>query len=121
MNEPEANPQNIAGSVDADEAHENLRRQINLLFAALIVSSFTLTAYLGLQAHRASIDYSVTKPQVDAAIQMFQQGNASLQVDLTKLVEFGRTHPDFQKQVLAKYKINGATLPATPAAPAAPK
>ena len=119
MNEPEITPQKTPRSADANEVHESLSRQINLLFAALIISSFTLTAYLGLEARRAWMDYNATKPQVDAALRAFQQDSASVQSALTKLQEFARTHPDFQKQILAKYKINGATPTPTPA-PATP-
>jgi hypothetical protein len=117
MNEPEINLPNTARSIDANEAHESLRRQINLLFGALIISSFTLTAYLGLQARSVSLDCTTAKTQLDGAIRAFDQENVSVQTALTKLQEFARTHPDFQKQIFAKYKINGPM----PAAPAAPK
>jgi hypothetical protein len=117
MNEPETNLQNAPRSLDAADTHESLRRQLNLLFAAVVISSFTLTAFLGLQARRVSMDYAATKVQLDGALRVFQQDNVSLQAALTKLQEFGRTHPDFQKQILAKYKINGP-MPAAPATPA---
>jgi hypothetical protein len=117
MNEPEANFQNTPASMDVHEAHESLRAQINLLFGALIVSSFILTAYLGVEAKRVWIDYNASQPQVEAAARTFQQENAAFQMDMAKLQEFGRTHPDFQKQVLAKYNI----LPPPAAAPAPKK
>jgi hypothetical protein len=115
MNEPEANLQNT-GSVDAHEVHESLRGQINLLLGALIVTSFILALYLGVEAKRVWIDYNITKPQADAAVLALDQNTAAFQMELAKLVEFGRTHPDFQKQVLDKYKNKIDALLAAPAA-----
>jgi len=105
--------------MDAEEAHESLRRQINLLFGALLISSFTLTAFLALQAGRVSTEYATAKMQAEGALRTFQEDNVALQATLTRLQEFGRTHPDFQKQILVRYKIDGSML-AAPAAPATP-
>jgi len=107
MNAPENTPDNENVSrTDNGDSYENLRRQINLLFGALVVSSFTLTAYLGLQARRASMELMTTKPHEAEALKLIDQDNAAVQAVYGKLVEFGRTHPDFQKQVLSKYKVN---------------
>jgi hypothetical protein len=106
MNEPENNLPSTSRSVETNETCENLRRQINLLFGALVITSFTLTAYLGLQARRASVDYIGIKIQSDVALKAFQQDNAAVESVFSKLTEFGRTHPDFQKQILERYKIS---------------
>jgi hypothetical protein len=119
MNEPESNLQNAPRSMDAEEAHESLRRQINLLFGALLISSFTLTAFLALQAGRVSTEYATAKMQAEGALRTFQEDNVALQATLTRLQEFARTHPDFQKQILVRYKIDGP-MPAAPATPAKP-
>ena len=103
--------------MDAEETHESLRRQINLLFAALIISSFTLTAFLGLQARRVSLEYAATRMQAEGALRAFQENNVALRATLTRLQEFARTHPDFQKQVLVRYKIDGP-MPPAPVTPA---
>jgi len=105
MNESEMNPQNAPGSADTFETGEDLRRQLNLLFGALVIMSFTVTAYLGLQARRASMDYLAAKPRADEAVRIFKQDNVAVEAAFSKLTEFGRTHPDFQKQILAKYKL----------------
>ena len=107
MDAPDTNPQieNVSRS-DNGEGFENLRRQITLIFGALIVSSFTLTAYLGLQARRASVELLTVKPRETEALKLVEQDNAAVQSVYAKLIEFGRTHPDFQKQILSKYKIN---------------
>jgi hypothetical protein len=109
MNEPENNLPIAPRSEDGDEKCESLRRQINLLFGALIVTSFTLTAYLGLEARRSSMDYLIVKPRTEDAIKMVQQDDATMQSVFGKLEEFGRTHPDFQAKILSKYKINTNT------------
>ena len=106
MNEPEINLPTTPRSFDDLDTIESLRRQVNLLLGTLIVLSFTLTIYLGLQARRASIDYSVTKPRLVEADHLFQQDNASVQAAFNKLTEFARTHPDFQTQIFSKYKLN---------------
>ena len=105
MNEPEINPASASRSMDTLETCENLRRQINLLFGALVITSFTLTAFLGLQMRRASMDYMAVKPRADEALRVFQQDNVAVQQVFAKLNEFGRSHPDFQRLILAKYKI----------------
>ncbi|HEY2081731.1 MAG TPA: hypothetical protein VGI88_03020 [Verrucomicrobiae bacterium] len=113
MNEPENNLQNPPRSMDS-ETCESLRRQINLLFGALVVTSFTLTAFLGVQARRSSLEYLVIQPRAAEADKLLQQDNAAVQSTYSKLAEFGRTHPDFQAKVLAKYKINTNVPAATP-------
>jgi hypothetical protein len=106
MNEPENNLQNTSRSVDSDEKYESLSRQVNLLFGALIVTSFTLTAYLGLQMRRASVELIAIQPRADEATKLIQQDDANAQSAFSKLEEFGRTHPDFQAKILSKYKVN---------------
>jgi hypothetical protein len=107
MNAPENNPdiENVPRLDDGDD-YEDLRRQITLIFGALIISSFTLTAYLGLQARRASVELINIKPRETEAIKMVDQDNAAVQSVYGKLADFGRTHPDFEKQILSKYKVS---------------
>jgi hypothetical protein len=110
MNEPE---NNLNPSVGGNDELESLRRQVTLLFGALVISSVTLTAYLGLQARRASVELVAVQPRSEEAIKMLQQDNAGVQAAYGKLLEFGRTHPDFQKQVLSKYKVTSNAPPAS--------
>ena len=118
MNEPENNLQDTSRSVAGGETYEGLRRQINLLFGALIVTSFTLTAYLGLQARRASVELLAIQPRADEATKLIQQDDTSVKEAFSKLEEFGRTHPDFQATILSKYKVNtNAPMSAPVAAP----
>jgi hypothetical protein len=103
MNEPENNltPRSMDGETSAD-----LRRQINVLLGALVITSFTLTAFLGLEARRASAEFMAIKPRAEEAEKAIAQDNANVQTVFSKLQEFGRTHPDFQSKILSKYKLN---------------
>jgi hypothetical protein len=92
---------------------EDLRRQVNLLFGALIIASFTLTAFLGLQARRASIDALNMKAIADRTIKEAQQDDENVGAAFGKLKEFARTHPDFDKNVLSKFHLN-TNSPAAP-------
>ncbi len=113
MNAPENNPdiENVPRLEEGD-GYENLRRHVTLLFGALIISSFTLTAYLGLQARRSSVELMNIKPREIEAIKAVDQDNAAVQSVYQKLADFGRTHPDFQKQILSKYKVSTNAPPA---------
>jgi len=101
--------------VENSETVDALRRQINLLFGGLIIVSFTLTAFLGLQARRAAIDLAAIQRPASEALKIAEQDDAAVKNTFAKLVEFGRTHPDFQKEVLSKFRLN-TNSPALPAA-----
>lgn len=114
MNEPGTDLSNASLPLDNGDAVENLRRQVNLLFGGLMITSFTLTAYLGLQARRASSDLMALAKPAEETARISQQEAQSMQGIVVKLEEFARTHPDFQKQVLSHYRFNtnSAAMPA---------
>lgn len=105
MSETESDMPNSPREAELMEKSQELQRLVNLLFAGLVITSFTLTAFLGLEARRATVQLSYAKPQADQAIQIVKQTDANDQAILSKLIEFGRTHPDFQNKILSKYKI----------------
>lgn len=105
MNESQTNPQDFSPGADLTERCRDLQRLINLLFAAMIITSFTLTAYLGLQAHRASVEMEMAKSRAEQDTALLRQNNAGAEEVYSKLAEFARTHPDFQNKVLSKYKV----------------
>ena len=109
MNEPENNLQNAPRSVDSEDIIEDLRRQVNLLFGGLVITSFIVTAYLCLEARRASIDLLVIQSHAVEMAKLYEQDAASAQSIYVKLADFARTHPDFQKQIFFKYKFNANT------------
>jgi hypothetical protein len=114
MNELE-NPS--AQTDDSNEKIESLRSQMNLLFGCLLVASLTLTAYLALQARRASLEALALKGPAAESAQLLHQDDVAMGNTLSKLAEFGRTHPDFQK--IVRFNTNAAPVaPAVPAAPA---
>lgn len=100
---------------DANEKIESLRSQFNLLFGAVLVASFTLTAFLGLQARRASLDLLALKGPADESMRLVTQDNTAVENTFDRLSEFARTHPDFQKVVLSKFHLSTNAAPATPA------
>jgi hypothetical protein len=105
MNQPENNLEEASHSADPQEEREDLRRQANLLFAGLIVASFTLTLYLGLQAKRAAADLRVLQPRADQVIKAVEQDNKDADAIYTNLAAFARTHADFQNKIFFKYKM----------------
>lgn len=108
MNLPENNPQTGSPVPDAEANSQELRRIINILFGGLILTSFTVTAYLGLQSKRAGEEAAQAKTQLNELGRAVQQEDATIQATFSKLGEFARKHPDFQNEVLSKYKINTA-------------
>lgn len=113
MNEPGTTPTNAPQSGNYEAQVNYLNRQVSMLFAALIITSFTLTIFLGLEARRASRDYSEIKPQADQAMKVIEQDDATVQSIYAKLADFAKTHPDFQTKVLSKYKVEtNAPMPA---------
>ncbi len=101
MNEPENIPQ-----TNPPEVPQELRRLINILFGGLILTSFTVTAYLGLQMKRAGEEATQTKAQASELARAVQEEDSTIQATFSKLSEFARKHPDFQYQILSKYKVN---------------
>jgi hypothetical protein len=98
---------NASAAADLKETCENLRRQVNLLLGGLMITSFTLTAYLGLQARRASAELAVVQPRAEQSRKLMDQDDASAEGIYTKLGDFAKTHPDYQNRIFSKYKMNG--------------
>ena len=114
MNEPGNDPQNLSQPVNGGDSVETLRRQMNLLFGGLLISSLTLTAYLALQARRASADLLEVQARAIEQFKINQQDIASIQSIYVKLADFGRTHPDFQKRILSRYQFDTNALAEPP-------
>ena len=117
MNQLENNPP--TGS-ETNKNIESLRSQMNLLFGALLIASFTLTAFLAVQARRASLDLLSLKGPAAESIRLVQQDNETVETTYAKLSEFARSHPDFQKVVFSRFRLSTNGAPAAATAPAAP-
>ena len=94
---------------------ESLRSQMNLLFGCILVASLTLTAFLGLQARRSSLEALALKGPAAELTQQMRQQDVGMSNTLAKLAEFARTHPDFQKVI--RFNTNTNTAPTAAPAP----
>ena len=103
-------------TVDADSWQQHcatLQKQISTLLIALVVLSGTLTFYLFRQYRFTKAGLEAAKLNIVPAMQAFSKNDKPLMDGfIVKLVEFGRTHPDFLKVVAA----HGIQLPSPPAA-----
>lgn len=112
MNEPQTDLQN--GSVkELNQQCAELRRVNNLLFGALIITSFTLTAYLGLEGRRADAELSDAKQRATQSAQFIQQDVTDIKAFYSKLSDYAHTHPDFQNRVLSKFRLNNSSTAKT--------
>jgi hypothetical protein len=115
MDQPENNLQDASRPVDShQDTSEDLRRQMNLLFGALLISSLTLNLFLGLQGKRAAGEYLAVRTRAIDQFKQNQQEIATIHNIYGKLVDFGRTHPDFQQRILSRYLFDTNTPPAEP-------
>lgn len=114
----EANP--LQAQFDA------LQHMVVSILILVIVISGTLNIYFLRQWRTVSKDLAAVSPQATKMIADYQKTSAPAMNDFVKkIIEFGRTHPDFAP-VLTKYNLQvdtstGATVspPASPA-PTAP-
>ncbi len=108
MNESPTNesPTNteLAQQIDA------LRRQTFTLLLALIIVSGTLTVFLYRQASLTRRDIAAIKPQATLVIQTYTQDLPVIQSFVKQLVAYGQAHPEFQQQILNKYRITPQTV-----------
>src|SRR5438128_955740 len=114
MNESENENPGASTLAELKEECAGLRRQTNMLQVGLLVTSLTLTAYLGVQNVRAGKELEASRQILEAS----RQEMANIQVLVTRLNEYSRTHPDFVP-ILTKYGIrqsptNSAAAPAPP-------
>jgi len=107
MNESEPNSNTCAELSNQIDA---LRRQAFMLLLALIIVSGTLTVFLYRQSSLARRDIAAIKPQATQVIQIFNQNLPLIQNFVQQIVAYGKTHTDFQRQVLDKYRITTHTV-----------
>ena len=98
MNDSNLN-NDLAGQVAA------LQRQTFTLLLALIIVSGTLTVFLYRQASLTRRDIAAIKPQAAEVVKVFNQERPLIQSFVQQLVAYGKTHPDFEQQILKKYNI----------------
>jgi hypothetical protein len=98
---------------DLGEKCAALQQQINILLFALLVVSCTISAYFYMQDRWASREQAALK----VPLQLFElQEKPKIETFISKLLDYGKSHPDFAP-IIEKYKIS-ATAPAAPTPPA---
>jgi hypothetical protein len=95
--------------IDVEQELSALRRSSGLMLVALVVLSLTLSAFLWLQARRSGSDLRMVRQQVQQVQEANSKEGPAIQNFVSRLVQYGQTHQEFQ-QVLSKYNIRmGAT------------
>jgi hypothetical protein len=104
------------------EQYEILRKFFLAALVAMLILSGSLAVFLIRQVSFVQRDLEGVRPQVDRLATNFRQVEEP-QIDefINSLVNYARTHPDFNP-ILAKYKITpGMAAPVAPAvSPATP-
>lgn len=120
MNDPK-NPSCCETPAGACPQCDLIERRFNALLWITLVMSVAVTLFLYAQARMAVHKAEREKPILVSRISSFRQEAPQMQAFLAKLVEYGKTHPDFAP-ILAKWGISVNQTAAAPApAPAAPK
>src|SRR5262249_37401836 len=95
-----------------------LGQQVKTLLYGLVVASFTLTAFLGLEARRAGKELETIQPQAMQVAETAKREESNIGNFLGKLVDFGSPPPDYAA-IPEKYNVKQRPTPTTAAAPAA--
>jgi hypothetical protein len=123
MSVPENDISASGESMDLRAEVADLRRRNMVQLFALVVMSFTLTGFLGLQSRRTSHDLNAMLPQATQVVEANKVEQPRVDSLENKLYNFSKTHPDFATNLLMKYGIRlepkGGAGPSSSAAPAA--
>jgi len=119
MNELESKASDSKETPSLSQQASALQRQVTTLLLAMVLLTGTFAVYLYQQQKYAIQDRDANKQTVAQMLQVFQQQKPILNDFTAKLMEFGRTRPDFT-QILTRYGIQPATMPAKDAPKAAP-
>jgi hypothetical protein len=105
MNEPETKSTNSPNELsELKEQCAGLQRQLTLVLLGMAVCSLTLTGFVGLQVRRVSKDLTIMRPQARQVAEASAKETPMLQNFMTKLADYGKTHPDFQP-IVTKYGL----------------
>jgi hypothetical protein len=106
------------GENDLQAQYDALRHLVTSTLILVIVISGTFNIYLLRQWRSVSKELTQMRPQAAQLIADYQKSGPLMDDFVSKITEYGRTHPDFAP-ILAKYNLRppGATgaPPATPA------
>ncbi|MSU57525.1 MAG: hypothetical protein EXS35_04995 [Pedosphaera sp.] len=99
--------------------NDGIQTQINLILGALIILTATVAAYLYVQARHLRADVNAFRPTHAAVIQGYNNEKPAVDAFLAKLVDYGKTHPDFAP-IMKKYQLQPGTNAVAPASAAKP-
>jgi len=114
--ETNPNPQPEANTVQ--EQLDSLRQTVTTLLVLLLLVSGTLTIFLVRQWRFVQRDLDALRPRAVPLIAEYNKGVPAMQDFVNKLVQYGKTHPDFAP-VITKYHLNDMLSKQTTNAPAA--
>ena len=118
MNDLEKKPSSTGASSHGDA----VQLQLTILLIGLIVLAGTFAVFVWRQVRYMKADLALLKPIAALHIQGYNQEKPTVDALVARIVEYGRTHPDFEP-IMRKYQLQAFTnAPAAPAAakPAAP-
>jgi hypothetical protein len=102
---------------DTQAQLDALRHLITSTLILVIVISGTFNIYLLRQWRTVSKELEVVRPQAEKMVKDFQQNTPLMDDFVSKITDYGRTHPDFAP-ILAKYNLRPAgAIGAAPAPP----
>ncbi len=106
MNESQQTPSSLDAATESDtDRLAGIERQMFTLLLALVILSGTLAVYLYRQSSIVSSDLQAIKPGAMQLIDAMKREKPGMDQFVLKLVEFGKTHPDF-KPIVDKYGLN---------------
>ena len=108
MNDIEKQPIDAAELTELKERCEMLERRTSALQAGLIVLSMIAFFTGFVQVHRANKELEVIRPQLAQVQEYNKKQDPLLSTLAQKLVDYGRSHPDFTPIVM-KYGLNTNT------------
>jgi len=122
---PASSSPGIAGSelTELKEQCAQLQAQAHNLRLAQLIVALVVAGFFWVEARRNGQTLEAMRPQAAQIAEVTKKQKPAIDDFVNRLVEFGRTHPDFVP-ILTKHRISTTTAPAkpgvTPAALATP-
>jgi hypothetical protein len=114
MDMPDHSSPAPAANEELRERCASLQQQINSLLFALLLVSGTFSIYLYVQDRLTSRELQAIKGPATQMMQSFDQTEKPrIEAFVSKLVEYGKTHPDFAP-IIEKYKMSVASTNTAP-------
>lgn len=115
MSEPENRTPESSQLAELKSQCDVLNRQVVKLLLALFVVSGTMTVFLGMQARWTGKALEVDRPQAREVMDRWSKEEPVVTTFMSKLADYGRTHPDFAP-IISKYRLTNPAAYKTNAA-----